>query len=47
VEQTGTEANCVRGAAHYSAGHELYPTGSVNFRKLVVHPGDVFRATVT
>jgi hypothetical protein len=46
VERTGTEANCVGGAAHSSAWYEFHPTGSVNFRKLVVHPGDVFRATV-
>jgi Peptidase A4 family len=47
VEQTGTEADCSGGTAIYSAWYEFYPAYPVTFTKVVVHPGDVFEASVT
>jgi hypothetical protein len=47
VEQTGTEADCAGGTATYSAWYEFYPALPVPFSAVVVHPGDVFEASVT
>jgi Peptidase A4 family len=47
VEQTGTEADCSGGVASYSAWFEFYPAYPGTFTKIVVHPGDVIKGTVT
>ena len=46
VEQTGTEADCSRGAAVYSAWYEMYPKYPVNYAD-PVSAGDSFTASVT
>ena len=44
VEQTGTEADCVSGVAHYEAWYEFYPSAPVGAFK--VHAGDTIFAEV-
>jgi Peptidase A4 family len=46
VEQTGTEATCSGGTAHYSAWYEFFPAIPVTTR-LPIHPGDEIDASVT
>ena len=45
VEQTGTEANCVDGAATYQGWYELFPNAPVFFAN-PVQPGDAMSASV-
>jgi hypothetical protein len=46
VEQTGIEADVVRGVAQYSAWYEMYPNAPVTLTSLAVHPGDTIAASV-
>ncbi len=46
VEQTGTEADCSKGAAVYRAWYEMYPKYPVNYHN-PVSAGDSFTASVT
>jgi Peptidase A4 family len=46
LEQTGTEADCVRGQARYSVWYELVPAPAVT-ADLAVQPGDSITGTVT
>jgi len=46
VEQTGSDADCHAGTAHYYAWYEMYPRGPVTFSN-PVQPGDAFSASVT
>jgi hypothetical protein len=47
VEQIGTEADCVNGAAQYNAWYEMYPSNPYELSvRLTVHPGDKMTASV-
>ena len=46
VEQTGTDADCVRGVPHYYGWFEMYPAYPVNYGD-TVQPGDQLSASVT
>ncbi|MGN6722399.1 MAG: G1 family glutamic endopeptidase, partial [Marmoricola sp.] len=46
VEQTGTDADCVRGVPHYYGWFEVYPAFPVNYTD-TVRPGDAMSASVT
>jgi hypothetical protein len=47
VEQTGTDADCVKGQPRYYAWYEFYPLPGITIRSLTVHAGDVMQASVT
>jgi hypothetical protein len=47
VEQTGTQANCTKGKASYSAWYGLYPNPPVTISGFTVAPGDRITASVT
>lgn len=46
VEQTGTQASCAAGTAHYAAWWETYPTNSITSYPDTVAPGDRISARV-
>jgi hypothetical protein len=46
VEQTGSEVDCAGGRPKYYSWYEMYPAFPVNYSD-PVHPGDVFKASVT
>lgn len=46
VEQTGTDADCSGGTAHYYAWYEMYPKFPVNL-SMPIRAGDTITATVT
>ena len=47
VEQTGTDSDCVSGAAQYYAWFEFYPHPSHNIATLKITPGDTMFAEVS